>query len=263
MPRKDEPPSKRATTTPETAGTTRRLLTRTEAARALKCSESTVRRLEGDVLTPIVGEDGVHRFDVVEIVAASALRSEDLEEDRRDAIEAREVMTRVVSHQTTTIDRLLKHLEVREATQATAINTVLDAQNGALRACFERLEKLEHHRAATLEALEGAQQTQREHELEEKRLELQQWRAEQALEQLKLVVPHLLRKLTGDAGTAAPDRTTDLGAVSSEQMQSVINALSFEQLAALIEFVEKRIEKITPSSASDDARAPAPPEGTA
>lgn len=45
------------------------LLTRADAAALLHCSISSVRRLEGDVLHPIVGADGVHRFDPAELAA--------------------------------------------------------------------------------------------------------------------------------------------------------------------------------------------------
>src|SRR5262245_54162504 len=44
------------------------LPTRAEAAALLRCSISTVRRLEGNTLHPIVGPDGVHLFDPGELV---------------------------------------------------------------------------------------------------------------------------------------------------------------------------------------------------
>lgn len=51
------------------------LLTRAEAAALLRCSISSVRRLEGDALHPIVGADGVHRFDPAEIARLAGARS--------------------------------------------------------------------------------------------------------------------------------------------------------------------------------------------
>jgi hypothetical protein len=51
------------------------LLTRAEAAALLRCSSSSVRRLEGDALHPIVGADGVHRFDPAEIARLAGSRS--------------------------------------------------------------------------------------------------------------------------------------------------------------------------------------------
>jgi hypothetical protein len=51
------------------------LLTRAEAAALRRCSISSVRRLEGDVLHPIVGPDGVHRFDRAEITRLASSRS--------------------------------------------------------------------------------------------------------------------------------------------------------------------------------------------
>ena len=51
------------------------LLTRAEAAALLHCSISSVRRLEGDVLHPIVGADGVHRFDPPELARVASHRS--------------------------------------------------------------------------------------------------------------------------------------------------------------------------------------------
>ena len=44
-----------------------RLLTRAQVARALGVGVSTVRRLEGRVLHPVVGIDGIHRFDPREV----------------------------------------------------------------------------------------------------------------------------------------------------------------------------------------------------
>lgn len=46
-----------------------KLVKRAEAARMLGMSVSTLRRREGDVLTPIVGPDGVHLFDETEVRA--------------------------------------------------------------------------------------------------------------------------------------------------------------------------------------------------
>lgn len=46
-----------------------KLLKRTEAARLLGMSVSTLRRREGEVLNPIVGEGGVHLFDEAEVRA--------------------------------------------------------------------------------------------------------------------------------------------------------------------------------------------------
>ena len=51
------------------------LLTRAEAAALLRCSISSVRRLEGDALHPVVGADGVHRFDPAEIARLAGSRS--------------------------------------------------------------------------------------------------------------------------------------------------------------------------------------------
>jgi hypothetical protein len=51
------------------------LLTRADAAALLRCSISSVRRLEGDALHPIVGPDGVHRFDPAEIARLASSRS--------------------------------------------------------------------------------------------------------------------------------------------------------------------------------------------
>jgi hypothetical protein len=51
------------------------LLTRADAAALLHCSISSIRRLEGDVLHPIVGSDGVHRFDPAEIARVAGHRS--------------------------------------------------------------------------------------------------------------------------------------------------------------------------------------------
>lgn len=55
-----------ATATPAT-----KLLRRAEAARLLGMSVSTLRRREGDVLHPIVGEDGVHLFDEAHVRSVS------------------------------------------------------------------------------------------------------------------------------------------------------------------------------------------------
>lgn len=51
------------------------LLTRAEVAALLHCSISSVRRLEGDALHPIIGADGVHRFDPAEIARIAGGRS--------------------------------------------------------------------------------------------------------------------------------------------------------------------------------------------
>lgn len=51
------------------------LLTRADVAELLHCSISSVRRLEGDALHPIVGADGVHRFDPAEIARVASHRS--------------------------------------------------------------------------------------------------------------------------------------------------------------------------------------------
>lgn len=51
------------------------VLTRAEVAALLRCSISSVRRLEGDVLHPIVGPDGVHRFDPAEVARVASERS--------------------------------------------------------------------------------------------------------------------------------------------------------------------------------------------
>lgn len=51
------------------------LLTRADVAALLHCSISSVRRLEGDVLHPIVGADGVHRFDPTELARVASHRS--------------------------------------------------------------------------------------------------------------------------------------------------------------------------------------------
>jgi hypothetical protein len=51
------------------------LLTRADAAALLHCSISSVRRLEGDVPHPIVGADGVHRFDPTELARVASHRS--------------------------------------------------------------------------------------------------------------------------------------------------------------------------------------------
>lgn len=50
------------------------LLTRADAAALLHCSISSVRRLEGDLLHPIVGPDGVHRFDPAELARVAGHR---------------------------------------------------------------------------------------------------------------------------------------------------------------------------------------------
>lgn len=57
-------------TTPPSAA----LLTRAEAAALLHCSISSVRRLEGDALHPVVGADGVHRFDPTELARVASHR---------------------------------------------------------------------------------------------------------------------------------------------------------------------------------------------
>ena len=51
------------------------LLTRAEAAALLRCSISSIRRLEGHTLRPVVGPDGVHRFDPVDLVRVASERS--------------------------------------------------------------------------------------------------------------------------------------------------------------------------------------------
>jgi hypothetical protein len=51
------------------------MLTRAEAAALLRCSISSVRRLEGEALHPIVGADGVHRFDPAELARVASHRS--------------------------------------------------------------------------------------------------------------------------------------------------------------------------------------------
>lgn len=50
------------------------LLTRADATALLHCSISSVRRLEGDLLHPIVGADGVHRFDPAELARVAGHR---------------------------------------------------------------------------------------------------------------------------------------------------------------------------------------------
>jgi hypothetical protein len=51
------------------------LLTRAEAAALLRCSISSIRRLEGHTLHPVVGTDGVHLFDPVDLVRVASERS--------------------------------------------------------------------------------------------------------------------------------------------------------------------------------------------
>jgi hypothetical protein len=57
-----------------TANAEPQLLTRAEVARKLGVGASTVRRLEGGALQPILGSDGVHRFDAGEVDAYRAVR---------------------------------------------------------------------------------------------------------------------------------------------------------------------------------------------
>lgn len=61
--------SEAATVTGAKATQNGKLLKRTEAARLLGMSVSTLRRREGEVLNPIVGEGGVHLFDEAEVRA--------------------------------------------------------------------------------------------------------------------------------------------------------------------------------------------------
>lgn len=65
------------------------LLTRADAAALLRCSISSIRRLEGDVLHPIVGADGVHRFDPAELARVasrcSSRSADGSKEGERDA----------------------------------------------------------------------------------------------------------------------------------------------------------------------------------
>jgi hypothetical protein len=56
-----------------------RLLRRTEAARMLGVSKSTLRRMEGDALTPVVGPRNVHLFQEEEIRAVVVTRRAHLE----------------------------------------------------------------------------------------------------------------------------------------------------------------------------------------
>jgi hypothetical protein len=51
----------------QTAAPADKLVTRTEVARVLRKSVSTIRRMEGTVLEPVVGSDGVHRFRYEEV----------------------------------------------------------------------------------------------------------------------------------------------------------------------------------------------------
>jgi len=51
------------------------LLTRADVAALLRCSISSVRRLEGDALHPIVGPDGVHGFDPAEAARVGGQRT--------------------------------------------------------------------------------------------------------------------------------------------------------------------------------------------
>jgi hypothetical protein len=51
------------------------LLTRAEAAALLRCSISSIRRLEGSTLHPVVGPHGVHLFDPAELVRVASERS--------------------------------------------------------------------------------------------------------------------------------------------------------------------------------------------
>lgn len=57
-----------------------RLLRRTEAARMLGVSKSTLRRMEGDALTPVVGPRNVHLFQEEEIRAVIVTRRAHLED---------------------------------------------------------------------------------------------------------------------------------------------------------------------------------------
>ena len=70
-----------------------RLLTRRQAAEKLDISVSTLRRWEGKTITPIVGEDGVHRFpeSVVEEHAAAGTLAR--QEEAREATVASQVFT--------------------------------------------------------------------------------------------------------------------------------------------------------------------------
>ncbi len=56
-----------------------RLLRRTEAARMLGVSKSTLRRMEGDALTPVVGPRNVHLFQEEEVRAVIVTRRSHLE----------------------------------------------------------------------------------------------------------------------------------------------------------------------------------------
>jgi hypothetical protein len=56
-----------------------RLLRRTEAARMLGVSKSTLRRMEGDALTPVVGPRNVHLFQEEEVRAVVVTRRSHLE----------------------------------------------------------------------------------------------------------------------------------------------------------------------------------------
>ena len=60
------------------------LLTRADVAALLRCSISSVRRLEGDALHPIVGADGVHRFDPAEVARVAGQRTTHLVEGSKE-----------------------------------------------------------------------------------------------------------------------------------------------------------------------------------
>ena len=66
MPRRQVPSSKTAITT-HSDQTSGKMLRRTEAARMLGVSVSTLRRREGELISPVVGPGGVHLFDESEV----------------------------------------------------------------------------------------------------------------------------------------------------------------------------------------------------
>jgi hypothetical protein len=102
-----------------------KLLTRTETAKRLGMSTSTVRRYEGDKLQPIRGADGVNRFDAKAVaeLAASLLNDnggKPPRKPRRNAAAAPEVKRTEGEIAAEVFDRLEQRQSLAEIVSASA-----------------------------------------------------------------------------------------------------------------------------------------------
>ena len=173
-----------------------------------------MRRLEGDALSPIVGGDGVHRFDAAEVLAYAALRGSDGPDERAPAlVETR--LAEMLAASTEALKQSQEHVErlVQLVTApAKELFAVMTSEMTAQRA---RVGELEAKNTAMLDANERALSQMQEREFARVAFENDEKRKseeaaqrgrmkERAAEKLLDLAPPLLKQLSKKFGIEIP-----------------------------------------------------------